>query len=782
MRPLVPPRLPQLLALEALLIASTGCMSLSSEAPMTVAEKDALGGASERKSKTNADTGNVGRNHAAKPQPAPKPSAAPRPSGPRKPGRGGGGAKQQAEMADSFRLTLGAAPTDGLFEEEPEAERDGKANNAAPEVTRSWFPQTFLWQPLVETGPQGTTTVDLRVPDQLTTWRILALAHDRAGHQAGSVHTFDSTLPVYLDPVVPGWMYRGDTFQIPLMVQNNSADAVSSTLTASADGAATGTANSPVALEPWRSQIVPMTVVADAAGEAKVKARLQGFDAIERAVRVLPVGRPLERVRGGVLSGPRDLTIAGPEGTDPATERLDVLVFAGPLSVLQAEIERLGGGTAWDGPYGLALAGQVASVAARTGATVDDKAIRRLELQSWQRFLRSARAPDAAQAADLLAGLAQPTRFVESKPTRNRLVGVVVQNQRGDGTWSRSSSSTLQQVLVETAWSVRALPEDQAGARLRAAGAFERNLAQVRDPYTAAVLLSTGLIPAEQAKDLQKLVLDNISEQSDGTRSLGAASSEVRNAWGLYPSRAEQIGFATLALLGRDDLPWRGDLVSELLSSYSADWGFGAGAADPLVVEAVAKALPGQSEPVEVILSIDGVEVDRVMVDPTQPKVPALLQASTRGKPVQVGLKTASPVAGLAFVTTLHSWVPWKGDEKLPGVDVRVSADPFKVGQESQLRFSIAAPSGVSVTLEQGLPSGASVDPDALQGLAGLASSDVRTDRLRLTSTPSGPGQIIEWSIPVQPAFQGSFQTIPLTLTAGGREVTLPPLVWTVGS
>lgn len=389
MRPLPAPRLTLLLAGPGLLLTVSGCGSVSSEARFE--DLDLMGArdepsptveaappeAEEELQDKRADEGKVGRRNA-------KPKAPAR-------GPGGGGAKN---LVSENLLAMGYATNSPEEPSKPDdvAGRD-QGEGPATEVTRSWFPQTFLWQPLVETGPEGTTTVDLRVPDQLTTWRILALAHDRAGHQAGSVHTFDSTLPVYLDPVVPGWMYRGDTFQIPLMVQNNSADAVTSTLSASADGAATGNANSPVALEPWRSQIVPMTVVADAAGEAKVKARLQGFDAIERAVRVLPVGRPLERVRGGVLSGPRDLTIAGPEGTDPATERLDVLVFAGPLSVLQAEIERLGGGTAWDGPYGLALAGQVASVAARTGATVDDKAIRRLELQSWQRFLRSARAP-----------------------------------------------------------------------------------------------------------------------------------------------------------------------------------------------------------------------------------------------------------------------------------------------------------------------------------------------------------------------------------------------------
>ena len=113
------------------------------------------------------------------------------------------------------------APAPAPADMAPDADQDEPAPPGAPvnegeREARSWFPESFLWQPLVETDAQGVATVPLRVPDQLTTWRVLALAHSRQGAQAGAVHGFDSRLPVYVDPVVPAWLYVGDRVELPV--------------------------------------------------------------------------------------------------------------------------------------------------------------------------------------------------------------------------------------------------------------------------------------------------------------------------------------------------------------------------------------------------------------------------------------------------------------------------------------------------------------------------------------------------------------------------------------
>ena len=82
----------------------------------------------------------------------------------------------------------------GRGEDKDRGEGQSAPEDAAP--TRSWFPETFLWEPAVVTDASGTATVHVTVPDTLTSWRVVGLAASRDGAQAGATHSFSSTLPV----------------------------------------------------------------------------------------------------------------------------------------------------------------------------------------------------------------------------------------------------------------------------------------------------------------------------------------------------------------------------------------------------------------------------------------------------------------------------------------------------------------------------------------------------------------------------------------------------------
>jgi hypothetical protein len=230
------------------------------------------------------------------------------------------------------------------------------------------------------------------------------------------------------------------------------------------------------------------------------------------------------------------------------------------------------------------------------------------------------------------------------------------------------------------------------------------------------------------------------------------------------------------------DDPWRGDLVAELMSGYDASWGFGAGPADVMALEAVATSLPGLDKPVDVVLSVDGREVSRAKLDPTQPKLPATL--ATHGLVGEIGLSVSPQVPGLAYVATLHSWVPWNNADRLPGVDIEVTSTPMQSGEDATISLTLAAPSGTSLVIEQGLPAGTTVDEGALAGLADrIVDFTVKTDRVRLVTRPFQAGEAMIVPIVVRPAFAGQFSTIPMSLEPRGSEsqrTEIAPFVWTV--
>ncbi|MEZ4323366.1 MAG: alpha-2-macroglobulin family protein [Myxococcota bacterium] len=646
-------------------------------------------------------------------------------------------------------------------------------------AVREWFPEAFLWQPRVETDDDGLASVDVRVPDQLTTWRVLALAHDRAGHQSGAVHSFDSTLPAYVDPVVPGWMYVGDELVLPIQVVNNRNAAASSGLAVRADGALSGQMSAQVAVGAFGSSVQAVSVLGESAGTAVLSADLTGVDAVRREWPVNPTGRPVSRQRGGVLTGTKSFALDWPDGTDPRTGRFQVEVHPGPLAVLTTELERIGAGGRAPGAYAYGLSAHLTALAEASGAELDEPTVRALKIRAWQRLVRAARSPDAGQAADLLTSLQGAEDGALLENLRARLVRTVVSGQRGDGTWARQDRDTLQRVLVQTAVAMRSLPESETGAVLRAEGALERNLPNVDDSYTAAVLLATGRVSNTEL--LESLVRDALVEVPSEGRSTVVVPEGVQCAWGGPPSRAEVLAWTALALQPRHP-DVAGDLVAELMTLYSGDRGFGAGPADALALEAVVQALPTIDQPVRLTLKANGKVVASAAVDPAQPKVPAVLEMAHPGVPLSEIEIVAEPAgAGLSFVGTQRAWVPWDGSQGLAGVELEVAQSPLRAGREGTLTLTISAPSSTRVRVVQGLPAGVAVDADRLKAQAGVAEVDVQQDRFSLTTKSFGAGEVLEIPVHVTPTYAGSMVSRPLEVSVGSRSGMLAPHRWVVG-
>jgi len=336
-------------------------------------------------------------------------------------------------------------------------------------------------------------------------------------------------------------------------------------------------------------------------------------------------------------------------------------------------------------------------------------------------------------------------------------------------------------VIVQTAFAARTLPESEQGARVKASGALERYAREVKDPYTAAVVLASGVVDGDLAADLREVLVGGIEVDEEGERHVDRPETVV-NPWGTRPTEAEALAWAALALADQQDLTWRGDLVAPIMAGYDASRGFGAGPADVVALEAISRLLPGLDKPVEAVLTLDGKEVARQRLDPSQPKEPTLLLATPGGENPEIGLSVTPRVPGLAFVATLDSWVPWTGSEKLAGVEVQVEATPLQVGRDSTVTLQIAAPSGAQVQVEQGLPAGTTVDEQklALAGSSSLAQHAVHTDRVMVWTRPFRAGEVIEVPLVVRPAFAGTFDTAPLRVTVGGQEVDMKPLRWHV--
>lgn len=700
------------------------------------------------------------------------------------------GAKGIAAPASTSTSTerLQDGPPDGKHRPKSEPEPDAEPSHepeGGGERLRSWFPEAFLWQPLLQTGADGTAALDVRVPDSLTTWRVLALAHDRSGQQAGALHTFQGTLPLYVDPVVPGWLYSGDSLLLPVAAVNTTDEALDASMHLVATGAVRASADASFRLPPAGSDVRSVPLAVTAAGDAFVEVSLDAqshHDAARRTIPVLPTGKPVVRSLTASLAASRTFELPPPHLADPLTDKIELAVFPGPLAVLGLELERLAAGQHPQQPaYAFALASRLETLASAAGVEVDQALLRRLRIVAWQRIAAQTIAPSPEQATDLLASLGGETEHAQVRAVLPLLVQRVLDGQRADGTWSRQDRSTLQAVLVQTAFAARALPEDQHGPRTRASAAVERHLREVEDGYTAAVLLASGLAEGSTQERLLSLVRESIAPDATTGELEVEVPPTVRNALGQAPTRSELLSWAVLALPA--DAPERLDLAALLMQGWSGTTGFGAGPAESVALEAVCSTLGNITGEVGVTLSVAGQALAQGTLDPRQPNVPLRLSApASDGASFQVSSSPAVP--GLLFVATRRSYVPWSSADRLSGVEVSVRTSPLSVGRSGVLTLEMSAPSGVSLRVEQPLPSGAVLEDEAEQRAREQgAALEVRSDRLVLTTRAFGAGEVQRLELPVIPAFAGRFHTAPLLVApVGATGVAHEPAVWTVAA
>ncbi len=99
------------------------------------------------------------------------------------------------------------------------------ANGAAqqqPIRVRSDFNPLAVFAPAAKTGADGTVQVQVKLPDNLTRYRIMAVAAN-PGNKFGSADAnLTARLPLMVRPSAPRFLNFGDQFELPVVIQNQT--------------------------------------------------------------------------------------------------------------------------------------------------------------------------------------------------------------------------------------------------------------------------------------------------------------------------------------------------------------------------------------------------------------------------------------------------------------------------------------------------------------------------------------------------------------------------------
>jgi hypothetical protein len=676
---------------------------------------------------------------------------------------------------------------DGRFALDPGA-GEGQAK------TRAWFPETFLFEPLIVTDETGTKVVPVTVPDRLTTWRVLALGHTRTGSQGGTVASFLGTLDAYVDPVVPAFLVAGDVIRLPIQLVNTTTTAKSGPLKIEATGATVQAANVTVTVPAEGSVVQYATLSAPRPGRVGLLARFGDTDSVTRSIDVVPGGRPVTVERGGTLAAPRTLTLTGPTGADPASDRVRLLVYPGALAILRSElaVSSARGGVA-DDAYALLLAGRAPSLLAALSDQADPKALRDLTVVMSQRAVRHGRVLDGVTATLLVeATAAHPENPVLSR-LGERAAQDLARRQAPDGTMVGEAGWTLPRVLVGTADAVRAAraaattPEGQrraAAMALKASGAFERHLDMVQDPYTAAAILASGAASGDLRAKLKKLIVDSIKTEEGGAKYVELPEGVVR-ADGQTPSRIEATALAILALASETDVAVA-DLGATLLGAYRPYGGWGDGRTNLVALQAVVQLfrepLPGS---IKITLSVDGKVVGEGSIDKSSIREVLAIEVPSPGNAGAHTweIKSEPAVPGLGYSLALQSWVPWTA-EASRGLELTVDvAADLRVGMAADVTVRAVAPGGVPLVIRQALPAGVQPDTASLEQLVAMgtiSSFNTADGSVELHVNALQPAQTFAARYRVIPTLGGSLHASASSLEGAGETVHVPSAAWTI--
>jgi hypothetical protein len=224
--------------------------------------------------------------------------------------------------------------------EKGKREPGGGGGADGADILRSRFQTTAFFLGSVVTDPQGNGSASVKLPDNLTTFRVMAVAvtaGDRYGKGESSLLV---TRPLLARQALPRFVRPADQFTAGAVINRRDGAAATVNVRATATGVTLRADSSKtVTLAASRGSEVRFPFLATRSDSATFRFDVTGDAGMADAVRVtLPVRpdyHPVAHTIAGVLRDTATIDFALPANTDPARSRLSISMAVSPLALIR---------------------------------------------------------------------------------------------------------------------------------------------------------------------------------------------------------------------------------------------------------------------------------------------------------------------------------------------------------------------------------------------------------------------------------------------------------------
>ncbi len=221
----------------------------------------------------------------------------------------------------------------------------GSAGSVVGKDLREKFKALAFWEPQIVTDDSGRVSLSFDLPDNLTTWRVMAVAQTRDACFGQGSTDFQVNKPLLIQPNMPRFVRLGDRFQAGAVVHNESGSAGTITLEAKSDDLEiTGDSEITFDLDQGENKLVlfPFRVIRPGESQVEFVGRMAFHgDAVRISVPFHSASRPETVALAHHADSTAQEKVAVPENLADHPSSLELEISPGLVGQMQGPVDYL---------------------------------------------------------------------------------------------------------------------------------------------------------------------------------------------------------------------------------------------------------------------------------------------------------------------------------------------------------------------------------------------------------------------------------------------------------